>query len=49
MRQVASSLAAVVVSDAGDLSFIQNLVDSGIRRFSLRHINIIERSCAVGG
>lgn len=48
MRQVASSLAAVVVSDEGDLSFIQNLVDSGIRRFSLRHINMIERACAVG-
>lgn len=49
MRQVASSLAAVVVADEGDLSFIQSLVDSGSRRFSMRHINMIESSLALEG
>lgn len=47
MRQVAPSLAAVIVSEDGDLSFIQSLADSGTRRFSMRHINMIESAHAL--
>lgn len=42
MCQVVPSLAAVIVSEDGDLSFIQSLADSGSKRFSIRHLNMIE-------
>lgn len=47
MRQVAPSLAAVIVSEDGDLAFIQSLADSGTKRFSMRHINMIESAHAL--
>lgn len=49
MRQVAPSLASIITADMGDLSFIQSLVDSGVKRFSIRHINMIESALALEG
>lgn len=49
MRQVASSLAAIVISNDGDLSFIEQLVHSGRKRLSSRHIDMIERAFVLEG
>ena len=40
-RQVATSLATVVIADGGDSSFIHHLLDSGSRRLSSHHRDMI--------
>lgn len=46
-RQVASSLAAVVIADGGDSSFIHYLLNSGAMRLSNHHRNMIGKYAGV--